>query len=345
MIGQVKKLIDPNGRGDLMGRFGAWWDGRDYVAPELTLTIEAAPPKENVDTGAPPRARPQTKSEIRVKALQLAWGADRFGPGSVDLDGRLLDTVFETMERSGGVGFIGADPALLNMCRGRTERPVFAAEWRAGCLDAERELTQGVLLSGADIDRPLTLPDNKLEGLISLDAFAYADHKAGLAGRAYKTLSGTGRWAALDITRTTPRTPAEAFASAWAEPQLVTADEIDAMLWATGFVAVKRENMTEQVIKAARAQLARMGEALDTAVKAGLDGREGALMLQELAWDVQSWRARLRALEGGALAVHLWTADKDPARKAAAVVAALDTDDAVPATGPADEGAVKSLFE
>jgi hypothetical protein len=36
----------------------------------------------------------------------------------------------------------------------------------------------------------------------------------------------------------------------------------------------------------------------------------GALFLQELAWEAQSWRARSRAIEGGALDINIWVADK-----------------------------------
>jgi hypothetical protein len=50
----------------------------------------------------------------------------------------------------------------------------------------------------------------------------------------------------------------------------------------------------------------------------GFKGREGALFLQELAWEAQTWRARCRAFEGGALGVDVWIARKseaDPATK------------------------------
>ena len=68
--------------------------------------------------------------------------------------------------------------------------------------------------------------------------------------------------------------------------------------------------MTELVLSAAREGYARLGKALEEAATKGLEGREGALFLQELAWEAQSWRARTRALEGGALEVNLWIADR-----------------------------------
>ena len=33
MLAQVKKLVGGAAGGDFAGRFGAWWDGKDYVPP------------------------------------------------------------------------------------------------------------------------------------------------------------------------------------------------------------------------------------------------------------------------------------------------------------------------
>ena len=321
LSGQARQRAAPEGRIDLFARIGAWWEGRDYIPDDtLTLTRVVQAPREDVDTGPPIGQRPMGKAEIRLKALSLAWGAERFAPGSQEIDERLLGAIFESVERSGGLGFLGADPAILNACRGRTERPIFAAEWRAGCLDRERDLVKTVILAPADLDRPLAFPERKLEGLVSVDAFAFAAQKPSLITRAYKSLSGTGRWAVLDVTRTGDETPQEGFASAFARPQLTTAEDIDSLLWAAGFVAVKRENVTAMMVRAVRSGIAQMGKTLDSAIKQDLKGPDGEQMLRELAWDVQSWRARMQALEAGKLTANLWIADKDPGKKADAIL-------------------------
>jgi hypothetical protein len=95
--------------------------------------------------------------------------------------------------------------------------------------------------------------------------------------------------------------------------------------------------MTADVMAAARAGYKQLGEVLDSAVKAGLQGREGAIFLQELTWEIQTWRARMRAFEGGALSVDLWIADKDPSRAAQAKAAAASP------SAPIEPGA--GLFE
>ena len=79
----------------------------------------------------------------------------------------------------------------------------------------------------------------------------------------------------------------------------------------------------------------------------GLHGREGALFLQELAWEAQSWRARMRALEGGALEVNLWIADKGaPLDLTMRVPVPPPSDDVLDlAIKPDDAGASDALFE
>src|SRR5690606_17417514 len=117
-------------------------------------------------------------------------------------------------------------------------------------------------------------------------------------------------WVFLDTTRNSAKTPPEAFASAWAEPLLSTADDIEEMLRHAGFGAVKRTPVTALVLEAAREGYVRLAQVLEAAAAGGAPGQQGALYLQELAWEAQSWRARMRALEGGALEVNLWVADK-----------------------------------
>jgi hypothetical protein len=343
MLAQVKKLVGTAAGGDLAGRFGAWWDGKDYVPPapgegDESKAAEEAPAKKAKPEQKPeakaekkpetkPEPKPEPVAEVkaeeraadvpakdactqRIKALEMLWGEGRLAPGSITLDSKLLDAVLDQTEKPGDIGFIGVDAALLSGFASRSEHKALAAEWRTGCLPRLRELAPKADAEACDIDRPRGFADQSLEGVVSFEAFAYADHKAGLVTRVHRSLSDTGRWVFLDTTRRTNKTPAEAFASAWAEPQLATADEIEELLTAAGFGAVQKVSVTEPVLEAARAGYARLSQALESAASNGLADREGALFLQELAWEAQSWRARMRALEGGALEVNLWIADK-----------------------------------
>ena len=91
-------------------------------------------------------------------------------------------------------------------------------------------------------------------------------------------------------------------------------------------------------ISAAKQGYANLAQVLESAVSSGLTGREGALFLQELAWEAQSWRARVRALEGGALEMNLWVADKT--EQQGPLAAALDL-----VIKPDDAGAHDALFD
>ena len=352
----------PSAKSELVRRLGAWWNGSDYVPGAPVEEAESAPPAKPAPVAklVPPPAHepalaPQPPAEIvppvvseigrerdtatakptatqlraeensidlRLKAVTSLWGAERLVPGSSEMDAQLLDLVFDAADKPGDIGFIGADAALLNAARSRSDRKLHAAEWRTDCIEYLRALAPAADVMPSETDRPRGLGEGNLEGLVSVEAFAYADHKAGLASRAYRALSATGRWVVLDTVRHTAKTPAKCFASAWAEPQLTTTNEIEELLKLAGFAGVAHITMTAEVMAAARSGYKQLGEVLDSAVKAGLSGREGAIFLQELTWEIQTWRARMRAFEGGALSVDLWIADKDPTRAAAAKAAA-----------------------
>ncbi len=100
-----------------------------------------------------------------------------------------------------------------------------------------------------------------------MEAFAYADHKAGLVGRVFRALDDKGRWVFLDTTRTTKKTPPQAFASAWAEPQLATNDEIEELLKLAGFKTVQKASVTELVLAASRQGYANLAQVLESAAQ------------------------------------------------------------------------------
>jgi hypothetical protein len=362
----------PTAKGEFVRKLGAWWNGVDYVPgapaeasetaakappaakPEPTPEPPPAPADESPPVAAPAEPPPEldvvpTKPswsqrradensiDLRLKAVTSLWGAERLAPGSAEIDAHLLDLVFDAADKPGDIGFIGADAALLNAARSRSDRKLHAAEWRTGCIEYLRAMAPDADVQPSETDRPRGLGEGNLEGLVSIEAFAYADHKAGLASRAFRALSPTGRWIVLDTVRHTAKTPAKCFASAWAEPQLTSTNEIEDLLKLAGFAGVAHISMTADVMAAARAGYKQLGDVLDGAMQAGLSGREGAIFLQELTWEIQSWRSRLRAFEGGALSVDLWIADKDAARAERAREAA-----AAPAA-PIEPGA--GLFE
>ncbi len=367
MLAQVKKLAGD----DLKGRFGAWWSGRDYVAPaegeggeaaqaDAPKKLEAKPEKKaeepaKVEAPAEAQAEPAVDkveaaakpamnadgSEIRIKALETLWGEGRLAPGSFALDTRMLDTLLELTDKPGDIGFVGADGALLNAFAAQSDRKALATEWRSACVMRLNELVPSATVTAGEVDRPRGFTDGSLPAVASVEAFAYADHKAGLVGRMFRALDDKGRWVFLDTTRTTKKTPSQAFASAWAEPQLATNDEIEELLKLAGFKTVQKLAVTDLVIAAAKQGYANLAQVLESASTNGFTGREGALFLQELAWEAQSWRARCRALEGGALEMNLWIADKtEQLPQLVLTEEMLDV-----AVKPDDAGAADALFD
>lgn len=374
MLAQVKKMAG----GDLSGRFGAWWSGRDYVppvegegeaaaaevpkaaakpeakpeikieAPEAPAAAEAEPTDEKpakiitaIVTTKPGKAISAAGGELRIKALETLWGEGRLAPGSHAMDMRMVDAALELADKPGDIGFIGVDGALLNAFAAQSDRKALATEWRAACVARLKEFVPSAVVTAGEVDRPKGFADNTLPAVASIEAFAYADHKAGLVGRVFRALDAQGRWVFLDTTRRTKKTPAEAFASAWAEPQLATNDEIEELLKLAGFKSVRKVAVTEQVLASAKHGYANLTQVLERAAQSGFSGREGALFLQELAWEAQSWRARARALEGGALEMNLWIADKT--EQLAPLELSADMLDR--AIQPDDAGATDALFD
>ncbi|MFT3725099.1 MAG: hypothetical protein QM773_16130 [Hyphomonadaceae bacterium] len=342
MLAQVKKLAGD----DFAGRFGAWWNGRDYVAPpegEGEAKADApkteAAPEPKAEAKAEASAKPEKAEQpaegdqpaeeraakakvreesavdvdgetLRIKALETLWGEGRLAPGSFALDTKIIDTLLELADKPGDIGFIGSDGALLNAFAAQSDRKALATEWRKACVTRLGQLVPSAVVTAGEVDRPRGFADGSLPAIASVEAFAYADHKAGLVGRVHRALDDKGRWVFLDTSRTTNKTPSAAFASAWAEPQLSTNDEIEELLKLAGFKTVQKVQVTELVLAAAKQGYANLAQVLESASQNGFTGREGALFLQELAWEAQSWRARCRALEGGALEMNLWVADK-----------------------------------
>jgi len=359
MLAQVKKMAG----GDLAGRFNAWWSGRDYVppvegeaeaaaaeeaktpakeeAPIAIVEAPAAPVAAREPVAAPARSESADGGSIRVHALETLWGEGRLAPGAYAVDARIVDALLELTDKPGEIGFIGADGALLNAFAAQSDRKVLATEWRTACIARLNELVPSATVTRGEVDRPRGFVDNSLQAIASVEAFAYADHKAGLVGRVFRALDDQGRWVFLDTTRRTKKTPAEAFASAWAEPLLSTNEEIEELLKLAGFKSVRKVAVTDQVLAAAKQGYANLSQVLENAAQSGFTGREGALFLQELAWEAQSWRARARALEGGALEMNLWIADKTEQL----APLELSADMLNVAIQPDDAGAADALFD
>lgn len=369
MLAQVKKLMAPEGRAELTARFGAWWDGRDYVpgereapadegeaSPRSAKRIESpeAGSDETIDSAlfdnepSSPEAGLALPSgqTPRLRALEMLWGEAAFAPMSEDLQVGLIDAAFQA-GAVGRIGLLGVDGALVQAIRELSDAAPAVSEWRSGCLDRMKAIAGEASLQLSPVDRTNAFDLGSLRAVISQDCFAYSDHKAGLVARVHRALADNGRWVFVETVKRTKKTPAEAFASAWSEPLLAAEGEIEDLMGFAGFRVIVREDVTHLTLEAARDAFRKLPVLLEEAAAIGREGREGALFLRELSWEIQSWRSRMRALEGGALGVIKWVVEKTPS-------AGSHGQEAAPATGmasagsagePMDQSAVDSLFD
>ena len=238
--------------------------------PEAQSPTE--PPSRSLPSPTRP-LRPRRRcdgGEIRIRALETLWGEGRLSPGSFALDTHLIDAALELADRPGAIGFIGADASLLNAFAAQSDRKPIATEWRAACVSRLNELVANADVTVGEVDRPRGFQDGSLPAIVSVEAFAYADHKAGLVGRVFRALDAGGRWVFLDTTRRTKKTPPQAFASAWAEPQLSTNDEIEELLTLAGFKTIRRVSVADLVLASAKQGYANLAQVIESAASSGL---------------------------------------------------------------------------
>lgn len=323
MVAALKKLTG----GDVAGRFAAWWNGEDY-SPEPddeTASDDAAkiaskakktkgkkktPKPEAVpDAGTKVSVRPKLSSTAsRIAALEAIWGEGRFGPAGAELYNRITANLPEGAsgeERKFGV--LNTDPAWVNQFVAELGSVPVIAEWRSSCANRYHETHPDFDLITGDLDRPPFEPGS-MDLIFSHDAFAYADHKSGLAVRIHRSLAPGGQWIVLDTVRgSATGNLAPAFASAWAEPQLCNPDEIQEICESVGFeVAREEEDVTGDVVQACKTSLDRFAAELESRMADKLPAVNKIAFMQELGWETESWKWRQRAYAGDLIHARIW---------------------------------------
>ncbi|MAP96286.1 MAG: hypothetical protein CMK07_15175 [Ponticaulis sp.] len=309
MVAALKKLTG----GDLSGRFSAWWNGKDYKpAPdsEPAKPAESPKPKPSLKSVAPSEgSKPgATASSTRIAALEALWGEGKFSPGGSELYNRITEILPEiATDESAQFGVLNSDPAWTSHLMGALGCSAVIGEWRQPVLKRFREAFPDFDAVNGDLDRPAFEPGS-LKLLFSQDAFAFADHKSGLAVRALRSLAPGGYWIVLDTVRGTAKGDlAPAFASAWAEPQLPINDEIVEMCEAAGFTQSRdEEDVSGDLVQACRYSLDRFGDELEDRLSGPLKLVNKAVFMNELAWEAESWKWRQRAYAGDLIHCKMW---------------------------------------
>ena len=313
LVEQLNAIAEPEGRAEIKARIGAWWHGKEFDREAYLQKVEE---EEAAKAAIPPKIKPLDDGKKislpppRVAALETMWGRGRYVPGDGELDAMLIEAMGRVKGRIGKIGLLGVDAVSADVLAQAAGEAVELVEWRDPCVKRSSELTENARVSKTDLDRMNRFEDGSLKSMISIDALTYVDHKAGLCSRVYRALRDGGRWAVVDYSANPDFKSQTAFASAWAEPQLLHGENLQSTLETTGFKFVRRVDATRVVIEAVKAAFARLGPALEDVVAEGVGGRDAALMLQEVSWEAVAWRKRLNALETGQLRVDIWIVEK-----------------------------------
>jgi len=291
----VKGLFDKRKMALTQAKLRAWWDGVEFDEVAALAAIEAAanaePPVEGADDAlfdAPPYELPP-----RLAALGALWGEGRVRPG--DAASEALEPARIGIAAGGLLAVLGpglAAPVIALAAKHPGKMQVF--EWRDETLDALKhgvaaaKLDDRVSVSRIDLEAHVFAPA-AFDGLLSIDDFAYCGHPPYLAQQMMKALK-PGASAVVECYAGLPSAElATAFASAFAEPQIRAHGDLLHAFKETGFTLEGDEHLTEEFLEFARNGFKSLGERLTPQAL-------NVAAAQELAWEAQAWRVRMKLL-------------------------------------------------
>lgn len=291
----IKTLFDKRKVALTRARFRAWWEGEafDEEAATAAITRQLCEQAAN-DADDELFDEPAYRLPPRLVALEALWGEGRVRPG--DATAEAMAPARLGLGPDSVLAFLGpglAEPVktLASAHGGRID--VF--EWREETNEAlaygvkSSKLAARVTVSRIDLDA-LALPPETYDGLLSIDDFAYCGYPPRLAQQFAKIL----RPGATAVVETYVGLRAEelatAFASSFAEPQIRAHGDLLQFFTDAGLEIEADEELTDEFVALARASFKALGERLTDG--RGLDPATA----QELAWETEAWRARLRLL-------------------------------------------------
>ncbi len=269
-------------------RLKAWWDG---VTPDPEALARA-------------RAQDITAEHVReparLTALQLLWGEGRISPGDDAHERGLL-------ERSGiaeDQPLIVLGPGLAGPVRSLAEAhagPLEALEWRSETVEWAHRDISGAGLGGRVSVRRIDLETVKLKaagaaGILSLDEFSHCDHPPRLVQQLARGLRPGGA-AVIEAYFGAPDEDfGPAFATAFAEPKIAPAASLHATAHEAGLAVEGDEDISEAHLSLAKARLQTAPGRLEACAD-----KLTAMVLREVAWEMQTWAVRRRYLSTGRL--------------------------------------------
>jgi len=280
----------------------AWWEGEVFDEEAALAAYEAklaATANENAEADAA-NVEDELFDELpfdmppRLSALALIWGDGRVRPG--DATGEALEPARIGVSADGvlavwGPGLAAPVIALAGAHPGKID--VF--EWREETVDALRhgvkqaKLDDRVSVVRIDLEAHVFQPAS-LDGILSIDDFAYVGYPPHLAQQVMKSLK-PGACAVMEayvgLKSDALKT---AFASSFAEPQIRAHGDVLQFFRDVGLEIEADEDLTDEFLTTARGAFKQLGERL-----AQSGGIEPATA-RELAWETEAWRVRLMLL-------------------------------------------------
>ncbi len=285
-------------------KFRAWWDGVEFdeaaALAALAQVVEpdasggerrAAAEASKTEQSKTDEARAvadelfDAEPDPRLYALQMIWGEGRVGPPTDE--GELIAKL--AMPEDGALAVLGPGLSGPIVTLNAGARPLHVFEWRAETRETLAQTLGDVKVEPFDLDVSPLAPDAYV-GLISFDDFTYAGHAPHLAqvcARAVKP----GCTALVECYVGPPGPDlSQAFASAFAEPQVRIRTDLVHALTEAGFDVIHEDDLTAAHVTAARAAF----ESLSAKMAAGPKLAPSAA--RELAWESETWRVRLKML-------------------------------------------------
>lgn len=293
----LKALFDTRRLALTRARFRAWWDGDAFDEEAAVAEIEASLVAANDhadDVENDLFDLPEFEPPARLRALSVLWGEDRIRPGDSTADklepariGLAHDGILALL----GPGHVGPIGAVAAAHPGKIE--VF--EWREETFEAlqhglaKADLSKRVSAVRIDLEAHAFTP-NHFDGLLSTDDFAYCSYPPHLAQQIMKCLKpGASAVVESYVGLRIAELPT-AFASSFAEPHIRAHGDLLQFFTDAGLTLEADEDVTDEFLETARASFKQLGEKLAGA------GNLDVSTAQELAWEAEAWRTRLKLL-------------------------------------------------
>lgn len=283
-------------------RLHAWWEGKDFDAKKL-LAEQAAAQRRI--------AAEEARQDPRLLALAALWGAGRISPFGAGDEGEWLeDLSLESQDLLGIVG-LGSEEGFRSLLE-RHPGPIIGYEWRKQPRLAVSSLVDDFMAEDAPrfaceaFDPEFsTLPKDGVAGLLVFETLAFTYDSSRFLKTIAQAIAPGGAVLLVDYLKTTGTIRPSAFASAWAEANLQSLDALKAGLEGHGLRITKSQDVTKTLISQVKERLSTIEPEIAHFIQTTNQRGAGIAPVHELFWEIETWRARLSALQSGALSANI----------------------------------------